>query len=316
MNADTLNTFLKTPPPYIEPYIEPKLLVKQSKLLMFAPAKTGKSILIENLAFCLAEGVPWIGFEIPKPRKVLYIQAEIPYEEFWDRTKRLDSSYGIYGTEAGENLVLAQSTGVKINTQEGFEIYCALIEEVEPEIIIYDPLYKIMKGEDTDQTAGKQVADALDQINYDYGTAQILVHNSRQAQTNQGKSFNFGASEARGHTTITQDWPDTICQFKNTQKGLQFSVELSRHAAMPDPVYVHFDEPSLVMSLGGYGVHKTIKDSIGQGSMSWKVLKKLVMEKCEVNERTVKRNMKTLEEYELVDNPAKGNEKIVRFKGN
>ena len=65
--------------------VEPGLLPAQGILFVGGEPKVGKSVLVANLAFCLAAGSDRIGFPIPAPRRVLVCQFELPLAQFVSR---------------------------------------------------------------------------------------------------------------------------------------------------------------------------------------------------------------------------------------
>src|SRR4051812_14622020 len=58
------------------------LLAKGEFVICSATAKTGKSMLTLNLALSVASGIPFLGYDVPKARKVSLIQAEVSGSNF------------------------------------------------------------------------------------------------------------------------------------------------------------------------------------------------------------------------------------------
>lgn len=50
--------------------------------LIYADPKIGKSIISAQLMHSLANGVPWLGFKVPKKVNVIYLQADEPIPEW------------------------------------------------------------------------------------------------------------------------------------------------------------------------------------------------------------------------------------------
>jgi len=50
-------------PPALKEIIAEGILYEQTKLVIFGGPKLGKSILAQQLCFCLVTGLPWLGFE-------------------------------------------------------------------------------------------------------------------------------------------------------------------------------------------------------------------------------------------------------------
>src|SRR5436309_12769121 len=58
--------------------IEPGLLPSQGILFLGGEPKTGKSLLVANLAFALPAGADHAGFKVPCPNRVLTCRFELP----------------------------------------------------------------------------------------------------------------------------------------------------------------------------------------------------------------------------------------------
>src|SRR6266853_1594270 len=89
-----------TPPPCL---VEPGLLPQQGILFVGGEPKVGKSLLVANLALCLAAGSSRLGFPIPAPRRVLICQFELPVPQF---VNRLSIMRSILGKTADQNLLV------------------------------------------------------------------------------------------------------------------------------------------------------------------------------------------------------------------
>jgi RecA-family ATPase len=61
-----------------EPIIENGIMPNESHLLIAGESGVGKSLLRLELAIHMAIGWEWLGFKIPKPRRVLVMQWENP----------------------------------------------------------------------------------------------------------------------------------------------------------------------------------------------------------------------------------------------
>src|SRR5260370_15316180 len=64
-----------TPPPCL---VEPGLLPQQGILFVGGEPKVGKSLLVANLALCLAAGSGRLGFPIPAPRRGVICPFDVP----------------------------------------------------------------------------------------------------------------------------------------------------------------------------------------------------------------------------------------------
>jgi len=295
-----LSEFLAAKPPDIESYIEHRILPKQGKLMLFAEAGIGKSRLVHNAAFNLAMGQPWAGLVVPRPVRVLYWIAEGSPDYFWERTFLLDQHYKCSQSQWRDNLWLEHNMDVRLDTLEGAKRAAEVFTEAKPEVIILDPLYKLMRGEETDQRAGKAVADFLDAVVSGLGCSIMLVHHSRKRiVTSDGRVVNQGKAEARGHTTITQDWPDTEVQMRKTKDGFVLSFEKVRFGEEPDEITVRFGDDH-VASVTERTLMDEVLDVLKAGPMAKKDLAVEVKKRVQVSKTTLERELKALREGKVV----------------
>lgn len=263
-------------------------------MMVFGETGISKSIAVENLTFGVAGGTNWIGLDIPKAHRVLYLQAEIGDDQFWERTVSMDSHYRLNGTPAAQNLWLERQLDLKLNTPQGLHKFRGSLDTAKPEIVVIDPLYKFMTGTDTDQDSLKALFDRLDRIVVvERGAALVLVHHSRKAPQYGGSQFNFGKAEARGHTTIT-DWMDTVIQLTMKKDQHIFTFEKMRNGPMIDPIVQELNEKTLVFGAPATGIEDELRKLNGQNAIRLNVLKTNVANRTGASERTVQRRLDAL----------------------
>src|SRR5437763_11104266 len=81
--------------------IEPSLLPGSGILFVGGEPKVGKSILVVNLALALASGSSRAGFDVPRARRGLICQFELPASQF---ARRLATMRQPIGQAADSNL--------------------------------------------------------------------------------------------------------------------------------------------------------------------------------------------------------------------
>jgi RecA-family ATPase len=101
----------------------------------------------QNMLLCLSAGIPFLGFRIPKPRRVLYVQSEVSEHAMQDRLKR---------TIAGHpDLNFADA--LLVNAQ--FRTIQYLVERGQPEILAFDPLYKLHTKDENKPHEMREIID-------------------------------------------------------------------------------------------------------------------------------------------------------------
>lgn len=292
--------FLADKPPAIESYIEPRVLVKQGRLFIFAEAGIGKSLLVHNLAFSIAMGTAWVGLEVPRAARVLYWAAEGSPDFFWEHTFMLDQHYHCSVSPQAQNLWLEHDMDTRLNTVGGARKALEVFKAAEPEVIILDPLYKLMRGSETDQETAKATVDFLDGVIQTLGCSIVLVHHSRKRiVTTDGRVVNQGKAEARGHTTLTQDWPDTEVQVRRTKDGLQLTFEKCRWGVEPEDILVRLDPKSLVVATGRT-LEAEIKAALSAGPMAKQRLQEVIKATMGTSRSTFEREMQRLRQEGVV----------------
>ena len=311
-----MNRFLDDEPEEVEEYIGRRILVPGSRLMVFGPAGVGKTILVENMAFALAKGDSWVGFDIPKPRRVIYLQSEVSDDYFWQRTTQMEEHYGIRNTTAAERLFLHRDVDLRLDRQAGFDKVSAWLELVRPDVLIVDPFYMYCSVSDTDLAGTKKFVTDVNLLIEKFKIAFVLVHNSRQEQRDQmGRGYNTGMGEARGSTVLTQDWPDVSIQFRRQKDGFTLSCEKSRNGPTWPSVQVRLDEEHLLI-VPAMAFEDTVLGMLrGQTEgVPKKWLKKAVCEDMGIAPATFERHWEKLKATERVLVEPRGNEVVVKVR--
>src|SRR3990167_2952929 len=312
----SLPEFLADKPKAIESYIEPRVLVKQGRLFLFAEAGIGKTLLVHNLAFSLAMGLPWLGMSVPKPTRVLMWAAEGSPDFFWEHTFMLDQHYKCSESDMRDNLWLEHNMDVRLNTKDGAERGLAIFKAAQPEVIILDPLYKLMRGAESDQETAKWMVDFLDAVIGSLDCSVVLVHHSRKRLISQdGRVVNQGKAEARGHTTLTQDWPDTEIQARRTKDGLQLTFEKCRWAREPDDIMVRMNAETLVTDVATATLEDELLAALQGGKVAKKDLQEALRMKMGTSRSTFERTlgiMRSDGRVKVEANPTRRNEVVIQ----
>ena len=94
------------------------LLYIMAKLVLIGSSKSKKTWLANLLAYCLATGRDFIGWPIPTPRRVLYLNLELTADAFHERSYKIAHSMGIEPSEIAARLdfLHLRGQGLNINT--------------------------------------------------------------------------------------------------------------------------------------------------------------------------------------------------------
>jgi hypothetical protein len=166
-----------TIPPIQPSFLIDRLLYKGDKLLVSGASKAGKSLLLLELAYAVATGTEWLGYQCTQGT-VVYINFEIRANAFSDRYYRIRSAKG-QAPDSGRLLSL-NLRGVDC-AEEGTGFVDALIEklatlEPAPSLIIFDPFYKLGEGDENAVDGVHRVLRRIDEVANVTGASVAVVH--------------------------------------------------------------------------------------------------------------------------------------------
>ena len=184
-------------------------------MLLYGPGKAGKSRIALQAGRCIGSGVPLLEIPVVAGR-VLLLQFELGAEIFQDRMRMTGQAYN--------NLYVGTTFDMKLDTQAGQKKLIAALEAVQPNVVILDPFYKLLRGEEDESHDVLVVLDFLDSLIEAYGCSFLIVHHS-------GKDVTKGG---RGSSVLVEDWPDSVIELRRTKTAITISPKFLRHAALPE----------------------------------------------------------------------------------
>jgi AAA domain-containing protein len=141
----TVGEFTAIHEPGAEPLLgEPGQVVipKGGDALLYGDGGASKTTLAIDLAVHLATGVPWLGVAVPKPVRVLLIEAEGPRPLFREKLRHKLKAWG--GPDPGERLYVYEKPWASFRFQEPHSGPVAdLIAEREIDLLVAGPLVRI-----------------------------------------------------------------------------------------------------------------------------------------------------------------------------
>lgn len=179
--------------------------------LIVAPPKTGKSLVILDLAIALAIGQSWMpgkqagaGFYVPRPVRVaMCAREDTPGLSKW-RLKKLAAARQVNIEELGENLWLnskEQTPRLMIDDHGDMRALIAGIERRKIEFLILDVFRKIHGADENDAEEMQKVIEAVCDIQSKTGAQVCLVHHKRKSSGERGQVSSLTDS-ARGSSVI------------------------------------------------------------------------------------------------------------------
>lgn len=176
----TLASFLRETISTGEPIISDLLRVGR-KLQIVGKSKVGKSYFALDLGLSVAHGVDLGSLKIPKARRVLYVNFELHPEAIQERLKNLSKRYSIENP-AHENFAILNLRGCSADPKHIME---HIVEEAlrhRSEVIIIDPIYLLIEGNENDSHVIKPLTTQIDWAIEQTNAALIYVHHDTKGK--------------------------------------------------------------------------------------------------------------------------------------
>ena len=215
------------------------LLDQGAKLLLAGPEKAGKSLLAGQLALSLAAGVDWLGFHIPEPRRVLYVQLEVAE---WRLEERFQRQAAVIGVNQGggmyDRLYAYTDFEFSTATANDRDHLHELIDTTKPDILLLDPLYLIHSGDSNDESQMSSVVRALNGL---LKRVQGLVVVAHHAKDTQDLRMRRPAQRISGSSVLSR-WPDSILTLESRKPTEKATLTMTlRNAEAPPRITLKLD---------------------------------------------------------------------------
>jgi hypothetical protein len=235
------------------PKDEPQLIIDgllrvAEKLGITAGSKQFKSWCLLHLAFCIANGLPWLGRKTTK-QKVALFDLEL---SAWGLRKRLETIRKSVGKGDFQNLRICPLRGKARQFCANLEKVQRLIISEEIKVAVIDPAYKFLLGQNESDNA--LVAEVLDRLTVFCMEAKVaLIYVHHHSKGNQAGKDSLDRSSGAG--SWSRD-PDAVLDFseqKESEKDERIYVaEITVREFPPIPKFVvRWNYPLLEPDLEG-----------------------------------------------------------------
>ena len=189
--------------PELAPELIEGLLREGHKMLIAAPSKAGKSFLLQELAFCIAEGRPWLGHGVMQG-KVLYVNLELDAVSCKHRFRDIYEAMG--GGTHGSDVLVLNLRGRSVPLDRLAPTLIRRYKDRGLKAMVIDPIYKVITGDENAASDMAAFCNLFDSIATECGCAMIYSHHfSKGAASKYGNA----ADRASGSGVFSRD-PDAI----------------------------------------------------------------------------------------------------------
>lgn len=220
-------------------------------MVIFGLWKSWKSMLAQDIGFSIATGTPWLRFNT-LPSRVLNLQLEIP--EFLLRERVSQYAHG--HQQFPSSLRYWTQHYLKLDRDYGMHFLEGVLAEEHPDVLIIDPIYKVITGNISDSFDVAKFLDNLDLLMEKWNLAVILVHHERKPQQDDnGKQRPATAADMMGSSYLL-NWLDTGVMLERlggpNSSTISVTFDPMRHARTEIPaIKVAFDRQSLAANVLG-----------------------------------------------------------------
>ena len=214
------------------------VVARGERTLLFGEYGSFKTWLLLHLGLHVAAGRKWLGeFDVPKPRKVLYIDEEMSEQTSVLRIKQLMTGADIRGE--GIEFMLSPRAGV-LFTETGGAILLDRLQRAEymPELVIIDSMRATLVGSENEQMDVIAFYRSLEPL-MQRGMSLIIAHHMRKPRQEGPDAVRYRAS---GSTAIVSGSDSAWALTRTDGQGNTAKMEAIRirMAQEPPPFTVEF----------------------------------------------------------------------------
>ena len=205
--------WIETDPPPLDPILE-DMFECTDKVALIGSPKVRKSFMALQLALHVSAGMDCLAWKIPRPRKVLLVQTEMKPAHFHRRVKRMAFNLGITRAVIESNLQIVNGRGARVDLDE----IADMARSFGAQLIIFDPIYKLMEGDENSAQDVKPLLAAFDHLAEATGAAVLYVHHDPKGSPGDRNIRDRGAGSnafSRDYDccitmTVHRDDPDAV----------------------------------------------------------------------------------------------------------
>lgn len=295
-------------------YLGNGVIAEGSIVLVAGEGAVGKTTFNLNLAYHLASGRPFHGFQVPHPLRVVYLEMEGNRDHLRERRKQLRDALGFNSVP---NLMwVEQAESIPPIIDPGFR---ALLEQTRPEVVFLDTIRFFYAGEENSSTAWMNlVVKPLRELcrSLEFKPAFVLSHH-----LSKKSEMRSGIEKIRGTGAIKDD-ASTVLMLERKDERICLTFAKIKDGPPVDPRVLSVDWSTGVMTheqdeVFGVVAEPRIEVVVdilcrAEGEMTTGDLVREVAKECEIGETTAKDLIGKAVRYNKVRKARRGHYAAVR----
>jgi hypothetical protein len=194
-------------------------------LLLSGYTGIGKSTLSTQLGICCAAGISFLGISVPKPVKVLIVQAENDKQTLKRDVLSIANYLNVDEKVLNDNLIIRHVWA----TEEFFTALRIFIEFEKPDVLIIDPYQAYVLTDTNSSVTSAAFSSGLNRISHDYNIGVVLVaHFSKQKDIKAANPRQSVYSVA-GHSALS-NWARTSMEIYPTRDDRRYNLTFGKNA--------------------------------------------------------------------------------------
>ncbi|HYW79198.1 MAG TPA: bifunctional DNA primase/polymerase [Thermoguttaceae bacterium] len=182
------------------------VLVENQPCIVGGPKKCLKTSVLLDMALSLAAGVPFLRqFEVPRPRSVLVMTGESGLVTIRNTIQRIAESADI-DPEVLKSFFICDRVP-KLDNIEHLAILAAILERLEPDVVIFDPAYLMLTTDKPESlfATGSQLA-SITQLCQSHGATIVLAHHTSKGRNDFGRTPDLDDLSWSGFSEFARQW--------------------------------------------------------------------------------------------------------------
>lgn len=176
-----------------------QLFTRNARILLAAEPKVGKTYIVCTLLLAMAAGqILWDRLKVKDPGPVCVVAGEDDAAEIGRRLHRMCKSYGIL--MSGLPIHFLPGHAIRLNRVRDQEFIRDSVRKLGAKMVIYDPLSRLMEGDENSKEMVSQVLNPASELAADEGVSVCVVHHLGKQNSDKPRS---AIERVRGSSDIS-----------------------------------------------------------------------------------------------------------------